>query len=943
MRSKASIGITIILIFIALTGCKGDLNSKSSDVDFKIEYEKFTLENGLTVIFHIDRSDPVVAVNMTAHVGSSRELPGKTGFAHLFEHLLFNESENLGRGGLDNMSARIGGSGANGSTSRDRTNYFQTVPADALEKMIWAEADKLGWFINTVTEPVLAKEKQVVKNEKRQNYDNRPYGNASYVVGKNLYPASHPYSWQVIGSLEDLTSATLQDVKDFYNRWYSPNNVTLVLAGDFNPEDAKIWVEKYFGEIKRGEELPAVEKIPALLTETKRLYYEDKLARLPDYSITWPTVHQYHKDAYALGILANYLSQGKRAPLYKVLVEEKNLTSRASMRNYNSEIAGEVSVSVRAYNNIDLDSVSEAIKVAFSQFENEGIPEKDLNRIKAGAESSFYRGLSSTMGKANQLAHYSIFAGDPGYVSEDIKNILAVTAEDIMHVYNKYIKDKAFVESCFIPAGRTELATEESVEVTIPEENISADVGEGFDVNQIVPYEKTPSSFDRTVEPSYGTPVSPAIPEIWEASLENGVKIFGIENYEVPLVEFSLKIKGGLLLEDPEKIGTTNMMASLMNRGTKNRTPEELEEAIDMLGSSIRFSAGRESINISGSTLKRNYNETMSLVKEMLLEPRWDEQEFDLIKQGVESDLQMQKASPNAIASNRFSKIIYGDHIFSNNMMGTEESVAAITISDLKDYYELNFSPTISIMNVVGAISKSEILESMAIIESEWQSKEVDFPDIGAVPTPPERSKIYFYDIPGAKQSVFYIGYPAMSVDNPDYYPANVMNYILGGGGFASRLTQELRQAKGYTYGIRSSYSGTLIPGPFSISSGVKTSITYEAISLVKEILDAYPETYTEDDLDVTKSFLTRSNARAFETSGSKLNMLNNISNYNWPADYVREQESIVKNMTVDQVSSLAAKYANPDRMYYLVVGDAETQLNRLKGLGYGNPILIND
>lgn len=248
------------------------INQNTQAQDFSVDFEKFTLDNGLEVIFHEDKSDPVVAVALTFHVGSAREKEGKTGFAHLFEHLLFLESENLGKGGLDKMSSRIGGSGANGSTSRDRTNYFQTVPNDALEKMIWAEADKLGFFINTVTEAVVAKEKQVVKNEKRQGVDNRPYGHVNYVVGKNLYPADHPYNWQVIGSLEDLQNATLADVKEFYNKWYVPNNATLVIAGDFDFEQAKAWVQKYFDEIPRGEEIEPLADRPASLDETKNSF-----------------------------------------------------------------------------------------------------------------------------------------------------------------------------------------------------------------------------------------------------------------------------------------------------------------------------------------------------------------------------------------------------------------------------------------------------------------------------------------------------------------------------------------------------------------------------------------------------------------------------------------------------------------------------------------------
>ena len=270
-----------LIVFCLLVSSMSIFAQKSADkATFKVDYEKFTLPNGLDVIFHVDRSDPVVAVNLTAHVGSAREKEGRTGFAHLFEHLLFLESENLGKGGLDKMTARIGGSGANGSTSRDRTNYLQTVPKDALEKMIWAEADKLGWFINTVTDDVLAKEKQVVKNEKRQSYDNNPYGHTSYVIDKNLYPQDHPYNWQVIGSLDDLQNATLSDVKEFFRRWYVPNNVTLIIAGDFDKVQAKKWVEKYFSEIKRGEDVKTLPKRAGNVKETVKLYHEDNFARV---------------------------------------------------------------------------------------------------------------------------------------------------------------------------------------------------------------------------------------------------------------------------------------------------------------------------------------------------------------------------------------------------------------------------------------------------------------------------------------------------------------------------------------------------------------------------------------------------------------------------------------------------------------------------------------
>src|SRR5688572_2358462 len=515
---------------------------------FKVDYEKFTLANGLQVIFHIDRSDPVVAVALTAHVGSAREKAGRTGFAHLFEHLLFLESENLGKGGLDKMSARIGGSGANGSTSRDRTDYYQTVPNDALEKMLWAEADKLGWFINTVTDAVLAKEKEVVKNEKRQSVDNNPYGHTTYVIDRALYPEDHPYHWQVIGSLEDLERATLADVKEFFRRWYVPNNVTLVVAGDSDPVQAKKRLKKYFNEIKRGEEVTRHPKRPGMLKQTISLHYEDIFATLPELTLQWPTVEAYHPDSYPLAVLAQYLAQGKKAPFYQVLVEDKKLTDEVTMFNSTSELAGQAELSVRAFADKDLDEVSKAIDESFAKFEKEGISEKDLNRIKARQETQFYASLSSVLGKAFQLAQYNIFANDPGFVEKDINNILAVTTADVMRVYQKYFKDKPFVTTSFVPKGKLALALEGSTKANVVEEKIVQGAEAKVDPSAQAEYERTPSTFDRSVEPPYGKTPQVTVPAIWKNSLANGLSVLGIQNTEVPLMRFEIVIEGGQLL-----------------------------------------------------------------------------------------------------------------------------------------------------------------------------------------------------------------------------------------------------------------------------------------------------------------------------------------------------------------------------------------------------------
>lgn len=938
---KSTFCLLFPILFLSIFNIQAQ-NKPNLKSEFEVPFEEYSLNNGLHVILHVDKSDPVVAVALTSHVGSAREIPGRTGFAHLFEHLLFLESENLGKGGLDKMSAKIGGEGANGSTSRDRTNYFQTVPNDALEKMIWAEADKLGFFINTVTEPVLSKEKQVVKNEKRQSYDNRPYGHNFAVINKNLYPITHPYNWEVIGSLEDLQNATLEDVKNFYNKWYVPNNVTLTIAGDFDVKQAKIWIEKYFGEIKHGNEIPKVAKQEVVLSATKKYYYEDNFARLPQLTLAWPTVYEFHPDSYALEVLATYLSKGKKAPLYQVLVEDKKLTDKVSLYQYNSEIAGQYMLSVRAFENKDLNLVLNGIEEGFSIFEKEGISQQDLDRIKAKQETDFYTNLSSVLGKGFQLAQYTIYTGSPSFINQDIKNIQSVTIKDVMRVYQKYIKGKYFVASSFVPKNQTHLVLQNAILADIVEEKITADKEDSFDASVKASYPKTASSFDRSHEPPYGENPTVKAPAVWKKQLSSGIQLYGIENNEVPLVQFQMQLKGALLLENKDKIGVSNLLADLMTKGTQNKTAQELENAIAILGATINVNATDEDIVISGTSLAKNFEKTMQLVDEIITQPRWDQTEFDLIKQSTLSQIKEQNADPNSIAKNQFRKLVFGpESPFSNALMGTEQTVGTITIEDLKDFYNKNISPSVTNFQIVGAVPMKNVLAALDHLNKNWATKKVIIPS-PVIPVKPMKSVVYFYDVPGAKQSAVRIGSVALKATDSEYHLANVLNYRLGGGGFASQLLQQLREEKGYTYGISSSFDGTANKALFSINSNVRTNITFEALQLIKTILENYGKNFNANDLEITQGYLIKSNARAFETLDAKLSMLNEICNYNYPNNYVQKQEIETKNTTVSDIKKLAEKYLDANQMIYLVVGDAATQLQKLEELGFGKPIVLN-
>lgn len=906
-----------------------------------IPSQTFELENGLRVIFHIDRSDPVVAVVLAARVGSAREEPGRTGFAHLFEHLFFLDSENLGPGGLDAMSARIGGSGANGSTSFDITDYLQTVPNDALEKMIWAEADKLGYFINTVTDAVLAKEKQVVKNEKRQSVDNAPYGHTWGVILENLYPSDHPYSWPVIGSLADLDAATLEDVRGFYRRWYTPNNSTLVIAGDFDPDQARAWVQRYFGEIARGPEAPVPQPRRAVLTETRRLMHEDNFATLPQLTLAWPTVERGHADEAALDVLLTLLTDGKEAPLTAVLVDEAQLTDAVGGFNSNDQIAGVSTLQVTAFDGVDLDAVRAALDQGFARFERQGVDPAALARVKTMAEAGFYTRLGSVLGKGSALARYDLYGTTP---DRDLAALQAVTAEDVMRVYQRYIKDRPHVATSFTPKGQAELALEGSAVAAVVEEPIVQGAEAAVDPRaETAAYERTPSTFDRSVEPPFGDPAVVASPTIWNAALPNGLSVSGIENDETPLVYFELSIDGGRLFDDLDRPGAAGLLARIMDRGTRDRTPAELENAFKSLGAQVDVSAGDERFVISGRTLSRNLAATLDLVEEMLLEPRWDPAELELARAATIAQIQAARAQPAAIAGRAYNLIAYGpDHILSRGALGTESSVAALTMDDLRAYLQTNLAPDNARFRVVGAVDQAAATAALAGLGQNWARRHVVVP-AWAPPPPPAESRVYFYDMPNASQSVLVFGYPALTRADPDYYPATVANYILGGGGFASRLTQQMREGAGYTYGVRSGFSGGADIGHFQLSSAVRANVTLEAATLARDIMRDYGATFTGADLEVTRSALSKSRARAFETAGAKLNVLQAIGDFGLPADYLDREARVIEGLTVEQVQALAAEQFRIDGMIYIVVGDAATQAARLEGLGYGPVVMIND
>ncbi|MFV0543519.1 MAG: M16 family metallopeptidase [Marinicella pacifica] len=937
---------SLILLIALLTACsqpqqlKTVAQAETPDSAFNLDlsYQTFTLDNGLEVIVHEDHSDPIVAVATIVHVGSNREKAGRTGFAHFFEHMSFNNSENVPMGANRKMIPELGGT-RNGGTWSDGTMYYEVVPKDAFEKLMWIDSDRFGYMINTVKQGTLEREKQVVKNEKRQRVDNRPYGHTSHVIKKALFPTSHPYNWTVIGDLEDLQNATLADVREFYDQYYTPGNATLVIAGDIEFEAAKASVEKWFGEIPAGQAVDPMPAIPVSLENSQRLYHEDNFAQLPELRLTFPTVEQYHPDAYALDALGEVLARGQQSPLFSRLVKGSQLAAEVSAYNRSEELAGTFTVRVRGHEGVDLDQAYQELQQALMDFEAKGVRATDLQKIKARQETDFYNGISSVLNKAFQLGIYNEYAGDPEFYKQDIANIKAVTADDVMRVYHQYIKNKPAIMTSFVPKGHPELALIDSKKADVVEENIVVGQEPEFTEEDADDFPRTATKHDRS-EPPIGELPALTSPAIWEAKTDQGISVAGIVHDEVPLVNFTLRIQGGQMLDSAGKNGTANLVAQMLEEGTQDKTAAEFEDAIGLLGSGINVSAGTTAITISGNSLARNFGKTMDLVTEMLLQPRFDADDFERIKNNTLTDITAAYGNPNSIAQKVFFRKLYGtDHVAGQPSVGTLDSVNNIELDDIKEWYQQNLSTQLIQFNVVGAIDSSTALTALQSLDQNLPHTEIEL-TYRQAESPSTTPQLYFIDVPDAKQSVLIVGKQLPA--GTEFKAIEIVNNRLGSGSSA-RLTQMLRITKGYTYGaysypIRSEF----YPGAFVASTQVRSNVTLESLDILKDLIGHYADTFTEDDLAVTKNILSKGNTRRFETLGQLLNALNELTRFDLGHDFLEQEQALLEGMTLSDAKDYINQYIDEQDMIYVVVGDGKTQLDRLKELGYGEPVVLD-
>ncbi|MDZ4758572.1 MAG: pitrilysin family protein [Bacteroidota bacterium] len=897
-----------------------------------IPYEKYQLPNGLTVVVHEDHSNPIVHVEVTYHVGSAREVKDRTGFAHFFEHMMFQGSGHVQDEEHFKIVSGAGGN-MNGSTNRDRTNYFETLPANYLEMALWLESDRMGFLLDSVTQKKFEVQRATVKNEKGQNVENVPYGIVEEYLNANLYPEGHPYSWTTIGYTQDLDRATVEDLKNFFLRWYGPNNAVLVISGDVKTTEALALVEKYFGSIPQCPKVNKMKVERVVLPERRFVKYSEKVP-YPLYTIVYPTVGTYQKDEAALDILANILGNGNNSIFYKHFEKNENAL-QANCYNRSEELAGEFTLRIIPYYGTPIDSIDAWLKASFDELEKNGISDEAMERAKSVYLTQFIRGMESVAGKSTYLNYWSMFLNKPFNMQDEIDRYKNVTKEQVMAAYNNYIKNKPAVWVQTQPKYSNPDETKKTETITNTEKVVPPN-----EYNNLS-YKKPVDNFDRSKHPIPGEVKSVQFPNIYNVKFDNGLRVAGTVNNEVPLVYLQLSIKGGELHEmnDLKKIGLCSVTSELMNEGTQKYTSEEFSAQLEKMGSSIYVSSSSEEITISMQCRAENVDATLKLFEERLLHTKFNKDDF---KRTIKSNVEQAKGldyNAGLMSQLAFGKLMYGNNPY--GLFANEKSYKSITLEDVNNFYNNNFSPSISNLIIVGSIGQEEMMPKLGFLK-EWSTKPVTIPSPGEF-YETEGTKIYLVDKPEAPQSSLVIGFTSDKYSATGrFFKNTIMNYQLGGS-FNSRLNQDIREDKGYTYGIRSGYNFNNYMGYYTIGCSVRGTATDSALEEIMKVVKEYKTNGpTDEEVAFTRSSMLNARQMRYETTGSMASFIGNMLDYGITPEVLKEQEKIISTISRTELAALAKDNLKTDKMIIMVVGDKDSLKKRLEKLNMGEVKVYN-
>lgn len=937
-----------------------------------ISFTQFKLDNGLRVILHEDHSTPIVAVNVWYHVGSKDEVPNRTGFAHLFEHLMFQGSKHYDEDYFKPIQ-EAGGT-LNGTTSTDRTNFWEVVPSNFLELALSLEADRMGYLPDALTEAKLNTQREVVANEKRQNYDNRPYGLAHAKIAEALYPPDHPYHWLPIGSIQDLKAASVNDVKEFFSRFYVPSNASLVLAGDFTPAQARHWVEKYFGPLPTGLDIPAVAATPPKLAHEIRIAMQDHVA-VPRLYISWPTVPQWTPDAAPLDMLADGLTDSKVARLYKALVYDRQIAQDVSAYHDTRELAGQFTIAATARPGKTLAELKSAIDEELARLKAAPATHGEVDRIYNALEAAFVYDLQTVDAKADELNRYATFLNRPDYFQSDLARYRRVNPADIQRVANKYLTDKRVVLSVVSEPDAKSGAKATTLAQQNPPDNASAGTNLSTPLPPAKPEIPAATAANQPDAPvtavgtataklaaalpnaaastssAIATPVKPrltdgyerplpqpdptfALPHIQRRRLSNGLSVLIVEQHEMPLVNFHLVVKAGAAADPPERAGLSALTADLLDAGTSTRSSLAISSELAGVGARLNTWSGWDVTSVDLMTLTRHLDQVLPLYAAVLADPVFPVRELERARALRLATLQQRRDNPDDIAASVYASLLYGrNHPYGHVPGGAVASVSGLGQDDVRHFYETYYRPNNATLIVVGDVKPDSLMPRLERAFFGWKGAKLRPVAITAPPLR-DRAEIYLVDKPGAAQSVIAIGQVGVSRSTPDYFPLLVLNSLLGGQ-FTSRLNLNLRQNKGYTYGARTYFSYRRSPGPFTATAGVQTSATKAAVAeFLKELRGVRGSIpITSEEVEYAKQSLSRSFPAGFETSAQIADHLTDIALYGLPDDYFDHYLDGVRAVTLDDVRRAANHYIDPSHMAILVVGDRKAIEPSLRAL----------
>ena len=877
--------------------------------DLIIQFEEFTLDNGLRVIVHEDHKAPIIASNLWYHVGSKNENPGKTGFAHLFEHLMFNGTENYNDEFFGPFQ-EVGATNMNGTTNSDRTNYYQTVPTSALDLLLWMESDRMGHLLGAVDQEKLDEQRGVVQNEKRQG-ENRPYGKAFDYISQNIFPQGHPYSWSTIGSMEDLNAASLDDVRDWFATYYGPNNATLVLSGDIDVSTAREKTELYFGDIPPGPPLARLETWVPTLTHNRRMIVEERVPQARVYK-TWPSPEWGQTEAEWLHLAGSILGDGRNSRLYQRLVFEEQIATDVQVYTSSDEIAGGFLVWATAQPGQDLGEVERLLDEEITRFLEDGPTRDELSRVVTGTRAGLIRTMERVSGKARILVEGAVFGGRPDAYQDSLDIINSATPNDLRDVARKWLSQPSFALEIHPFSANLMASAQDADRSTLP----------------------FPNSFPQA-----------EFPELQMGQLSNGIRLIVATHDAVPVIHFSLQLNSGYAADQFSRPGTASLAISMLEEGTANREALEISAQLSALGAELRSGANLDYAFVSLSALTDNLGPSLDIFSDVILNPEFPQSGLERLKRLTIANIQREKTTPASMALRIFPQLIYGEgHAYSLPMTGsgTEDAVMALKRDDLVDFHSTWFRPNNATMIVVGDTTLEEITPSLEARFADWEPGEIPEKIIPAVSLP-EQPRVVLMDRPGSEQSFIIVGHVMTPRTDERELAIQSMNSSFGGS-FTSRVNMNLREDKAWSYGVRSSIIDTMRQRPFITYAPVQTDKTAASM---RELDREFREIQTNRPISVgevntTKSRNTLALPGRWETARAVMGDIAEIVRFGLPEDYWRRYPALVDAVDVGQVNAAARDLIAPNQLTWVVVGDLALIEADIRALNLGSIELMD-